>query len=223
MKTPPTEKAKVSRSLVVTNEIFMFAFLLVLVGVVTDSFISNWDLSINLTMASIQGNFFTMLSKVFDFIFSFLPMAITSAAITAYLFFKDSKSKDWKNTQSRKDAIFFAAALAAAEIIISLLKILLHRARPPNALVAAGDYAFPSGHTAFALVFFGLIAYLLYDKMKKNYRTIIDSIFSFIVLLIGFTRIYLNVHWLSDVLAGLFLGGFLLTAAIIFRKKYAKK
>jgi undecaprenyl-diphosphatase len=215
-------KTKVSKHLIIANEILMFAFLLVLVGIFTDSFISRWDLSINLTMAALQGSFFTAVSTIFDFLFSFWPMAVVSAVIAAVLFFRDSKKKEWKTADSRKNAIFFAITLAATEAIILLLKLLLHRARPTNALISASDFAFPSGHTTFAVVFFGLIAYLLFDKMKTNYWTWLVAAFSFLVLLIGFTRIYLNVHWLSDVLGGLFLGGFLLTAAIVFRKKYSR-
>ncbi len=232
------EKAKapikhVSKSLVLTNEIFMFAFLLILVGVITDSFISRADLSINLTMVAIQGTFFTAISKVIDVLFGVWSMTAISIIITLILYFKDSKNKELKNKEqnknSKKNALFFAITLAATEIIITLLKLLMHRARPTNAIISTSDFAFPSGHTTFAVVFFGLIAYLLFDKIKKEEKkrkerfAVVVTVFSLLVLLIGFSRIYLNIHWLTDILAGLFLGGFLLTAAIIFRKKYAKE
>jgi undecaprenyl-diphosphatase len=199
-------------ALTIINELLLFAFILAFIAVATDGFLS-LDTAVNLAMARTQGGFLLSLSKVFDAAFGFLPMLTASVLITLLL---------WLN-HSRRDALFFAMTVAATEVLITLIKITTMRARPADALVAAGEFSFPSGHTAFAFVLLGLIAYLLLGRIKKEWWTLIVCTFSLLVLLIGFTRVYLNVHWLSDVLGGIFLGGFLLTAGILLEKKFAGK
>ncbi|MCA9460267.1 MAG: bifunctional DedA family/phosphatase PAP2 family protein, partial [Nanoarchaeota archaeon] len=93
-----------------------------------------------------------------------------------------------------------------------LIKLIIHRPRPENALIEVSGYSFPSGHATMAIIFFSLLLYSFKDDIKKKslkYIFIISNIVIF--LLIGTSRIYLNVHWLSDILAGFSLGLFWLT------------
>ena len=81
--------------------------------------------------------------------------------------------------------------------------------------VTETDFSFPSGHVTTAMVFFGVLAYLILKKYKDtNLILLIPLVF---VLLIGFTRLYLGIHWFSDVLGGIFLGEFILTGSLIIR------
>jgi len=112
-----------------------------------------------------------------------------------------------------------------------LIKIIVHRARPENALIGASGYSFPSGHAIRAIIFFSLLIYSFKDDIKNislRYIFIISNIILF--LLIGFSRVYLNVHWFSDVIAGFALGLFWLIILILIfknigydRKNFGKK
>ena len=100
-----------------------------------------------------------------------------------------------------------------------LIKLIMHRARPENALIEVSGYSFPSGHATMAIIFFSLLLYSFKDDIKNKslkYIFIISNIVFF--LLIGTSRVYFNVHWLSDVLAGFGLGLFLLTLLILIFK-----
>lgn len=90
-----------------------------------------------------------------------------------------------------------------------LAKIFFDRPRPMNALLIETSASFPSAHATVAVSFYGFILYLLLKKMNKKRDQILVALFGLIlILLIGFSRLYLGVHYLSDVLAG-FLIGFL--------------
>ena len=100
-----------------------------------------------------------------------------------------------------------------------LTKVIIHRARPENALIEVSGYSFPSGHATMAIIFFSLLLYSFKDDIKNKalkYIFITSNIVLF--LLIGLSRIYLNVHWFSDVLAGFALGLFWLTLLILIFK-----
>ncbi|HEX8924082.1 MAG TPA: phosphatase PAP2 family protein [Patescibacteria group bacterium] len=98
-------------------------------------------------------------------------------------------------------------------------KLIISRPRPPiaNALIKENGYAFPSGHSYFAVVFYGLIFYFWYKHFHKWPQKIAVAVGGIgFILLLAFSRIYLGVHWTTDVLAGLSSSGTWLTAVIIY-------
>ncbi len=116
-------------------------------------------------------------------------------------------------------AWFFVLALLASQLSSSLLKHLLERNRPDpvNALIEQGGYSFPSGHALGAFVFYGIIGYFLYFFAARQYQKIAAVLSSLaIILLIGISRLYLGVHWLSDVIAGWLMGAAILLVFIVF-------
>ena len=83
------------------------------------------------------------------------------------------------------------------------------------------SFSFPSGHILAAVVFFGFFIYLSIRYLKsKNLKFILTTLFIFTTLMIGISRLILNVHWLSDLIGGLFLGLFLVLGAIFIKEKY---
>lgn len=87
------------------------------------------------------------------------------------------------------------------------LKLFFMRPRPVGEhLVCAVGYSFPSGHAMLSLVFYGFLVYLLYPRVPRSGRWIIISLAGIVVTLVGISRVYLNVHYTSDVLAGYFFG-----------------
>ncbi|MBI4992842.1 MAG: LssY C-terminal domain-containing protein [Candidatus Magasanikbacteria bacterium] len=102
---------------------------------------------------------------------------------------------------------------SAAFVFIS--KIFFDRPRPINAVYLENSASFPSGHSTLAIAFYGFIAYLLIRKTKSLvFRAIIVLIEILLALAIGFSRLYLGVHYVSDVWAGFLLGLLWLIIAI---------
>ncbi|MBR9702102.1 phosphatase PAP2 family protein [Candidatus Pacearchaeota archaeon] len=163
------------------------------------------DSATNVLMQSIENSVLTSFSKIIAIITDPLILLITSLIIAAILYLK----------KRNKQATLLATTTIATAILIKLSKQIIQRARPLNALVQEISSAFPSGHTTMAVVFFGLIAYLFITK-KQKLAAIITTL---IILLIAFTRIYLRVHWLTDVIAGVILGTIILAISITIHKK----
>lgn len=113
-----------------------------------------------------------------------------------------------------------AGTYAGASLSYNLVKRLTHRARPATqfGLVHAGGYAFPSGHATQAAAVWGAYAFLASLALTSWPRKVTAWTIAVIVSgLIGLSRLYLGVHWLSDVAAGWALGGLWLFALLALR------
>src|SRR5262249_40629723 len=108
------------------------------------------------------------------------------------------------------DALLLVLALVASELFIQGLKFAVQRPRPPleDARIVQGGFSFPSGHAALSATFYGTIAYLLilHVMRRELLRVVVGSTAALLVLTIGVSRIYLGVHYPSDVLAGWAVG-----------------
>jgi undecaprenyl-diphosphatase len=118
----------------------------------------------------------------------------------------------------RKELSFFlVGSLIIGELASISIKDILARGRPDELLyiVSRSGYSFPSGHALAATIFYGFVGYSLVRLLKVRWQKDLVVILSAIlILLIGFSRIVLGVHWLSDVVGGLLLGFGLLSLAI---------
>lgn len=102
------------------------------------------------------------------------------------------------------ELILLAVSVFGGEVFVWVIKNLVDRPRPPlvNALIPASGFSFPSGHGFVAISFYGLIAYFLFRLSSKILQRVVIIIVALIIVVtIGFSRIYLGVHWPSDVLA----------------------
>lgn len=109
----------------------------------------------------------------------------------------------------RRQALIFTATVIAAQISSELLKTIYDRDRP--ALVSHGSYvysqSFPSGHSAMAAaVFLTLATVVASVEMRRRTKILIYAVAIAGVLAVGFSRVYLGVHWPTDVLGGWVLG-----------------
>lgn len=93
-------------------------------------------------------------------------------------------------------------------ILNNLLKIIFKRERPIDImLVEETGYSFPSGHTMIAIIFYGFIIYLINkSSYKKKTKIILNTLLTILILLIGISRIYLGVHFATDVIASYLIG-----------------
>lgn len=104
----------------------------------------------------------------------------------------------------KRPGMFCAVNLVLVAILNVVLKELVQRPRPEDiGLVVETGFSFPSGHSMVAMAFFGLLVWLVWHYEKDRVmRLACCGGFSLIILLIGISRIYLGVHYASDVLAG---------------------
>lgn len=111
-----------------------------------------------------------------------------------------------------RDLGFFLLSFIGATLIFNLVKFTLQRARPDAKLFDLVTYSFPSGHTTMATVL-ALSLYFIFRKRVSDGlpRALLLLVTILWPVTIAFTRVYLNVHWSSDVLAGLGLGIFWVT------------
>ena len=122
--------------------------------------------------------------------------AIIIIAIITSIVLAIKKKKYWK---------YVGINLIIVALCNQVIKFLVARPRPEGyRLTLENGYSFPSGHRMISAGFYGFFIYLIYKKVKNKYvkwGTII--LLSLLVTLIGISRIYLGVHFASDVLAGL--------------------
>jgi membrane-associated phospholipid phosphatase len=103
------------------------------------------------------------------------------------------------------DLALLVFAMGGAELANMSIKSLFHRVRPSftDPITSAGGFSFPSGHAMGSMVFYGLFAYWLWHyNPTKTPRVLVSVTFPVIVVLVGFSRIYLGVHYPSDVVGG---------------------
>ena len=116
--------------------------------------------------------------------------------------------------QYKAEAIFVGASGLLASILIVSLKYIYQRQRPSiTHLVHASGYSFPSGHSLGTFMILGAIAIVLAQRLaKKESKIAVYGITGLLIFLVGLSRIYVGVHYLTDVLAGFSLAFGLINA-----------
>ncbi len=105
--------------------------------------------------------------------------------------------------------------IAGSELFSFLGKLAFHRSRPDVALYVENTFSFPSGHATIAIAFYGFLAYVLFRQIKKlRYKISVLFFGIMLILLIGLSRLYLGVHFFSDVWSGYLLGAIWLLMGI---------
>ncbi|WP_246063129.1 phosphatase PAP2 family protein [Paenibacillus ehimensis] len=111
------------------------------------------------------------------------------------------------------EALFFVVAVTGGMLFNQLLKRIFERERPTlRRIVEETGYSFPSGHSMASIVFYGMLAMLLLMFVKSPaLKLLIAVTASILIVMIGVSRIYLGVHYPSDVAAGFAAGAAWLT------------
>ena len=109
--------------------------------------------------------------------------------------------------KNKKIGLLITINLVAITILNQLLKFILQRPRPEEfKVINETGYSFPSGHSMISAAVYGLLIYLIYKNIKnKHTKNVLIIILSLLIIMIGISRIYLGVHYTSDVLAGFLL------------------
>ncbi len=134
----------------------------------------------------------------------------------------------WRRGE-RTDAVFVALAFVGAQVLSTGMKLGFQRERPffPDPLSTESTYSFPSGHSLVSLAVFGSIALVLARRLRsRDVRVLFLGGAGLLVAAIGFSRLYLGVHFLTDVLAGFAAGTAwlaLLYLALEARSRYTSR
>ena len=117
-----------------------------------------------------------------------------------------------------KYAVFVSVTVVTSLLSGWLLKLIYHRMRPTMHLISgAGWYSFPSGHAQGAFTFCGILLFLIWKaSIKVNTKILWSVLSSLFAIAIGLSRIYLHVHYATDVLGSLFFTVFLMSFVYIF-------
>ncbi|WP_217598006.1 phosphatase PAP2 family protein [Cohnella sp. GbtcB17] len=166
----------------------------------------------------VQGSESPALSHVMKFFTAIgagLPVTAIAVAIGLILFFV---------LQHRRELILFVFALAGSQLLNVVMKLAFHRERPDiHRIIQAAGYSFPSGHSMGAFSLYGISAYLLWRHIPVLWgRAILIAVSAALVLAIGVSRIYLGVHYPSDVIGGYLASGFWLASIIWVYRRFEK-
>ncbi|MBI2859166.1 MAG: phosphatase PAP2 family protein [Chloroflexi bacterium] len=122
----------------------------------------------------------------------------------------------------RLEAVFVVSVTASGTALGQLLKWIIDRSRPGG---EADGLSFPSGHTLYAVVFYGSLFYLAPRLIRSTTAIIIvRTVLALLILFTGISRIQLGAHWPSDVLGSFIFGGLLLVpATILYQRRLRRK
>jgi membrane-associated phospholipid phosphatase len=121
-------------------------------------------------------------------------------------------------------AVLLVLAVVAGTLFFELVKLLVARPRPllEDARIVQGGFSFPSGHSTVAATFYGTVAYLVIRNLQQNrWKVLVGVATGLLVLAIGVSRIYLGVHYPSDVLAGWAAGAFWVVLVMVAEQAWA--
>ncbi|QNN53295.1 bifunctional DedA family/phosphatase PAP2 family protein [Nocardioides mesophilus] len=117
-------------------------------------------------------------------------------------------------------AVDIAVVYGSAVLLHAVVIELVHRPRPPRAdwLAPAGGWAYPSGHTTQAVAAWGLLALLFSVGAAPRTRTVVVSAAAVVVTLVAVSRVYLGVHWATDVLGAVAMSVAVLSAWVVVHR-----
>lgn len=166
------------------------------------SSIMNMDLSVHNMMQDLRNAPADQMMVAITMLGDGLVMIAVALAMIIWLLWR----RAWRA------AISVTVTVGAARIFVPVVKLWLQRPRPVELQGLSEAFSFPSGHTTYATVTFGILAVLASRSMGRWGQALVYAACGVAVITIAYSRIYLGAHWLSDVLAG-FLFGAVMTAA----------
>lgn len=164
-------------------------------------FVENVDIQIIKTIQGLEHPKLTSIMKSFSFIGDTLQVIIISIILLVILY---------KFFHKRSELILFSIVLIGSTAFNVILKSIFQRERPSFfRMVIEENFSFPSGHSMAALSLYGIISYLLWRHIpKQSGRIALITISTIFILVIGTSRIYLGVHYPSDIIGAYLFSGF---------------
>jgi len=122
---------------------------------------------------------------------------------------------------NRKNQEILSLTVILTVLSNQLIKLIVKRPRPNHIrLIRQAGYSFPSGHSMISIAVYGFLLYYIQKKYKKKYsKVIISTILVLLIIMIGISRVYVGVHYPSDIVGGYFLSIYILKMVIYFSRK----
>ena len=184
--------------------IFMFISMILFLAIVEDVFeneimkidVFAYNLFVNTLRSDILTPFMIFITNLGS------PVVLIGICIITLIILKN-----------KKIGVSISFNLLLVSLLNILLKNIVQRPRPTDyRLIEEAGYSFPSGHSMISMAFYGFIIFLIFRYVKnKKMKYYLGILLSFIIALIGISRIYLGVHYASDVVAG-----FLISISYLF-------
>ena len=205
--------------------IIMFALIAIFTFVIGPA---NMDTVVYEFIASWRNNFTISFFKIFTHI---AGKIVTIALVIMLAFVLINRKKSTYKTYVKHEKwnnflnlimpwLIFALSILLVTILFFILKAVFARVRPVDwFLIYESGYSFPSGHTSTAVAMYGALALIINNSINKKWlKILVWIIFISITILVGISRIFLGVHYFTDILGGLFLGILVITISSIFIK-----
>ncbi len=178
--------------------ICLISFILFLVSII---FVANYSFFDNyiINLFKYRSDVLTNIMKIITFFGSVLMILILTVLFVIFV-------------KGKRNKLLILINVIVVTLLNQLLKYVFQRERPTNSIIEETGYSFPSGHSMVSMAFYGFLIYLVY-KSNMKFKGLIISFISILIFLIGISRIYLGVHYPSDVLGGFTLS---LSYLIIF-------
>lgn len=197
---------------------FFFGILLlmcfgVLAVVISKNPINSFDLKLAAFVQSFENPSLTKVMEVFTAIGSTKYCVAIIVLAMIFLYFV---------LGHRTELIFLCGVLGGSVVLNQILKRLFHRERPSvYRLIEESGYSFPSGHAMGALALYGALAFLLWRHVSTRAgRSILIVLSGFMIGMICISRVYLGVHYPSDIIGALMVSGFWLVMMIWLCRPY---
>jgi membrane-associated phospholipid phosphatase len=195
------QKSANKKTLLIISALSLACFLVIALSL---SLFVGVNQSVNSWATSIQSAALTQAAKAISYGFETNVLLAVSVVITGFLVYRKQAG----------NALLLLGAMGADAVVLYLSKALIESPRPLNGLLIEGGNSFPSGHLTSTIVLFGMLSYLAWKNHKPAQTKALVGLTVALALVVGFDRIYLNVHWFTDALAAPFMAGFLLAVSI---------
>jgi undecaprenyl-diphosphatase len=188
------------------NVFSFLLFILVIIGYLVKIPLLEMDESINDSIIRLETPFLVDVFTLITYVGNFASLILISLIVIVVLLFK----KKWNSL------LVYMPSMLSGFIAYPVLKAIFLRPRPEGRLIEVIGTALPSGHAMMTIILFGSLIYCFRRHIGNG---ILKNLFTagciVMFLLVGFSRIYLQVHWTSDVIAGFAVGLFILTLYIL--------
>jgi len=197
-------KKKINKNYIVLGTIFAVTCVLL---AVFEVLVLNrhifWLDKFNIFVANHRTDWCTKFFKIFTHLGSFITLSILVVVAVVLLWFVAKK---------KRMSVFYLVCFGAVAVSNFIIKRIIKRPRPVHLMIIKETgFSFPSGHSMMSFVFFVLLIHFVYKCIKNKWaKWLIISASTVMIAAIGFSRIYLGVHYLTDV-----IGGWLISLAII--------
>lgn len=219
MNLTPNMKISDNKTIKILGSIFIFLFIL-LIFLALYLYLNQFNVGIDTFLAHY---FYIHRNKNLVFFFllftkggSYLASLILGLVLSFFLL--------WSNLRSY--ILPFLVSQIGASVMVTIIKHVVARPRPglDIAFYIEKSKSFPSGHSSNSLVLYGFLAYIVIRNVKnKLLKKVITALLITTIILIGLSRVYLDVHYLGDVLGGYLVGSLWLIIGIIMTEISLKK